>query len=210
MKNLISFFKNPKTISVLASLVAILLVAGGAFTVLRMQKRVLIENSTVSSPIISLAPMMPGKLKTILVNDGDRVKKGDAVAQVGTEIVRAYTDGVIIDSNHQTGSLVSSAVPVVKMVDSSQFRIDGVVDENKGLGQIKVGQPVSFTVDAIPNKTFWGYVDEVSGTAKQTQVTFSISSERPVQQFDVYAKFDAIAYPEIKNGMSAKMTVFTN
>ena len=75
MKNLISFFKNPKTISVLASLVAILLVAGGAFTVLRMQKRVLIENSTVSSPIISLAPMMPGKLKTILVNDGDRVKK---------------------------------------------------------------------------------------------------------------------------------------
>ena len=210
MKNLISFFKNPKTISVLASLVAILLVAGGAFTVLRMQKRVLIENSTVSSPIISLAPMMPGKLKTILVNDGDRVKKGDAVAQVGTEIVRAYTDGVIIDSNHQTGSLVSSAVPVVKMVDSSQFRIDGVVDENKGLGQIKVGQPVSFTVDAIPNKTVWGYVDEVSGTAKQTQVTFSISSERPVQQFDVYAKFDAIAYPEIKNGMSAKMTVFTN
>jgi hypothetical protein len=39
--------------------------------------------------------------------------------------------------------------------------------------------------------------------------SFSTSSERATQQFSVYAKFDATAYPAIKNGMSAKMVVYT-
>jgi hypothetical protein len=39
---------------------------------------------------------------------------------------------------------------------------------------------------------------------------FSVSSERPTQQFLIYARLNAYAYPQIKNGMSAKMTVYTN
>jgi multidrug resistance efflux pump len=77
------------------------------------------------------------------------------------------------------------------------------------LDQIKVGQVVSFTIDAFPGKTYWGYVDEVAPTAKTSQLSFSISSERPTQQFIVYARFNSAKYPEIKNGMSAKMTVYT-
>jgi hypothetical protein len=90
------------------------------------------------------------------------------------------------------------------------MRIAGTIDENKGLDKVKIGQVVAFTVDALPNQTFWGYVDEIGVTSKQTALQFSVSSERPTQQFLIYARFNAYKYPQIKNGMSAKMTVYTN
>jgi multidrug efflux pump subunit AcrA (membrane-fusion protein) len=96
------------------------------------------------------------------------------------------------------------------MINFADMRVAGTIDENKGLDKVKIGQTVSFTVDALPGTTFWGYVDEISPTAKQTQLQFSVSSERPTQQFLVYARFNSYAYPQIKNGMSAKMTVYTN
>ena len=113
-------------------------------------------------------------------------------------------------ANNQVGGSVSPQTPLVQLIDPSQMRVSGTIDENKGLDQIHVGQVVSFTVDAYPGKTFWGYVDEVAQTAKTTQASFSISNERPTQQFQVYARFNATAYPELKNGMSAKMEIFTN
>jgi multidrug resistance efflux pump len=96
------------------------------------------------------------------------------------------------------------------MINFADMRVTGTIDENKGLDSVKIGQIVSFTVDALPGEIFWGYIDEISPTAKQTQLQFSVSSERPTQQFLVYARFNAYAYPQIKNGMSAKMTVYTN
>ncbi len=202
-------FKNSKAAKIVASIVLVALIAVGLFMFEKYTGRIMIENSLVYAPITSLSPSIPGQIKSIEVTDGQSVKKGDLLAIVGTEDIRAYTDGVIIDTDKQIGAIASGQTPVVKMIAVSQMRIDGTIDENKGLNNIKVGQIVSFTVDALPGRIFWGYIDEISQSAKQTQAAFSISSTRPTQQFDVYAKFDVNAYPQIKNGMSAKMTVYT-
>jgi multidrug resistance efflux pump len=85
----------------------------------------------------------------------------------------------------------------------------GKIDENKGLKDIRVGQTVSFTVDALPGNTYWGYIDEISPSALAPAFSFSTSSERSTQQFNVYAKFDSSLYSLIKNGMSAKIVVYT-
>lgn len=185
------------------------LIFGGAFFYLKKTGKIAIENSLVDSQIIPIAPATPGKLKTVYVNEGQKVKKGDVLAVVGSEVLRAYTDGIIISTSKQFGALISAQNPPIQMLNPYDMRISGTIDENKGLNEIKVGQVVSFTIDALPDKTFWGYVDEISPSAKQTQLTFSISSERPTQQFLVLARFNSLAYPEIKNGMSAKMTVYT-
>jgi multidrug resistance efflux pump len=89
------------------------------------------------------------------------------------------------------------------------MRVVGTIDENKGLNNIQVGQAVSFTIDALPGSTYWGYVDEISPSAKAAAFSFASSTERATQQFIVYAKFDSANYPNIKNGMSAKMVVYT-
>lgn len=209
MKKIIEKLKNPAVSNILIIITIVGLVLGGGFFYLKeMKNRIKIESSLVSAPLISVVPTAAGKLQKVLVVEGQKVKKGDALALVGSEVLRAYNDGVVVETSKLIGSLVNSQVAIVKLIDVNQMRIVGALDENKGLNQIKVGQTASFTIDALPGKTFWGYVDEVAQTAKQTSLSFSISSERPTQQFEIYVRFDANKYPEVKNGMSAKMTVF--
>lgn len=212
MKKIGAFFakfkdKKFRRLFILVALIVLLIVA--SFTYEKKIGRVQIDDSLVNAPIASIAPASPGVLKQIYVYEGENIKKGQAIANVGDQTIYANDDGLVVMANQALGSVVSTQNPVAQMINPDQMRIDGTLDENKGLDEIKVGQAVSFTVDALPGQTFWGYVDEISPTAKQTQLSFSISSTRPTQQFDIYAKFDAKTYSEIKNGMSAKMTVYT-
>lgn len=210
MKNIFAKIKNPKILRVLVAVVVVLVsIFGYVFYQLR-EGRIYIDNSLIQAPIVSITPATPGTLAAIDVYEGEQIYKGDSLAIVNGQTVYADTNGLVVMANKQIGSVVSASSPVVQLINVEDERVAGTIDENKGLSDIHVGQIVSFTVDALPGKTFWGYVDEISPTAKQTQMAFSISSERPTQQFVVYATFDASKYPEIKNGMSAKMTIFTN
>jgi len=209
VKNLIKKIRNPKVMRVLILSIVIIALIGGFIFYEKSRDRVSIEDSLIQAPIISISPDIQGKILDVKVYDGEKVKKGDVLATVGTKTLNAYEDGLIISTNKSIGSVVNPQVPVVQMINFSDMRVAGTIDENKGLNEIQVGQAVSFTIDALPGETFWGYIDEISPTAKQTQLQFSISSERPTQQFLIYAKFDAYQYPQIKNGMSAKMTVYT-
>ena len=208
MKNLIHKIKEPKILkSILITTVVVFLI-GGFILFEKLRDRVFIDNSLIQAPIVSISPDGQGKILKINVYEGEKVTRGDALAIVGTKTLNAYEDGLVVATNNAIGSIANPQVPVVSMINFSDERVAATIDENKGLDKIKVGQPVSFTVDALPGQTFWGYVDEISSTAKQTQLQFSVSSERPTQQFIVYARFDAYKYPQIKNGMSAKMTIY--
>ncbi len=212
MKNITSFFekfkdKTFRRIFILVLLVVLLI--GGVFYYFKKEGRVVIDNSQVSAPIINIAPESPGTLNEIDVNENQIVKKGDLLGVVGTQSIRAQTDGIIIQANKQIGSTLTGASSLVQIMNLDDFRIVGTIDENKGLKDIKTGQVASFTVDAFPGQTFWGYINDVAPSAKQTQIAFSISNERPTQQFNVFVRFDANKYPQLKNGMSAKLTIFT-
>jgi len=210
MKNLIAKIKNPKILRAGLVIIIAALLIGGYIGYQLLRDRVSIEDSLVQAPIITISPEVPGAIADIKVYEGERVKRGDTLAIVGTSSLNAYQDGLVVATDNAIGSLASSQTPVVEMINFADMRIAGTLDENKGLDKIQIGQIVSFTVDALPGQTFWGYVDEISPTAKQTQLQFSVSSERPTQQFLVYARFNAYSYPQIKNGMSAKMTVYTS
>ncbi|MDE2026048.1 MAG: efflux RND transporter periplasmic adaptor subunit [Patescibacteria group bacterium] len=205
-----TWFKNKRFVRGLIIAVVAILLVSGIFYLEKTQGRVFIDDSLVQAPIINVSPAQSEKLMEIDVYDGQKVTRGDVLGIAGTDTLRADTDGLIIMANQQIGSLISVQNPLAQMINTADMRIAGTIDENKGLDSVRVGQVASFTVDALPGRVFWGYVDEVSPSAKQTQLSFSISSERPTQQFVVYVKYDANKYPEIKNGMSAKITVYTN
>jgi multidrug efflux pump subunit AcrA (membrane-fusion protein) len=84
----------------------------------------------------------------------------------------------------------------------------GEIDENKGLDLIKVGDPVTFTVDAFGGQKFSAVVDEISPTSNQSGIVFNISNSRETQQFDIKARFDTTTYTQLKNGMSARMWIY--
>jgi multidrug resistance efflux pump len=105
-------------------------------------------------------------------------------------------------------NVVTGGGTVATMIDPTQLRVVGNLDENKGLSDVQVGDQATFTVDAFGGKTYKGVVDEVSPTSEQSDVVFNISDQRPTNEFAVYVRFDPSMYPELKNGMSARIWVY--
>jgi len=209
MKQKIHKLINSKIGKAFIALIIILVLTGAGLFYLLTNHRVKTDTAQIQTPIIDIAPDTSGHLLETYVNEGDKINKGDILALTDAGTIKSYTDGYVIKVNQQIGALFSSQTPIVEIIDPNQSRVVGEVDENKGLSQIKPGQIASFTVDALPGKTFFGFVDEVSPTAKQDQLSFSISNTRPTRQFEVFVKFDPQKYPDIKNGMSAKLVIFT-
>ena len=191
-----------------------LIVVGGIGTGLYYyvsSKTVYIDLSQIQAPLINLSPTDSGVLQALYVNPGDTVAANQPVALVGNEVVEAQTAGEIVSMNNNIGQYMNTLTgqgTVATMIDPTQLRVVGNLDENKGLDNIKVGDPATFTVDAFGSEQFKGIVDEVAPTSEQSSVVFNISDERPTNQFAVYVRFDLTQYPQLKNGMSAKIWVY--
>jgi multidrug resistance efflux pump len=182
----------------------------GAFLFWQTQKNtVFIENSDLEAPVINLSPTMPGVLNALYVKEGDRVPANTEVALVGSQIISTQDGGIVSSAPQVLGSYFSPGQTVVSVVNDSEMKVVGQIEETKGLKNIAAGQRATFTVDAFPGKTYEGVVDEVSAVSDDTGVVFDISDQRPVKKFDVKVRFNVADYPELKSGMSAKITVYT-
>lgn len=170
--------------------------------------RVYTDDAQVYAPQIALAPSAPGTLEQIFVQDGDIVAANTVVARVGNELIKTKTPGLVVSTVQDGGKLVNAGESVVTIIDPDELRVVAKIDENKGLNSIHAGQPVVFTVDAFGSKKYNGIVDEVSSTSHAGDVVFNISDQRPVAQFDVKIRFNSQTYPELKNGMSAKVWIY--
>jgi multidrug resistance efflux pump len=192
-------------------LVLILVAIGGALVAYLAvtSKRVYIEKSTVQAPEIDLASTAPGTLEDMFVKAGDMVTANQVVARVGDELIKTKVAGIITKADASVGQSYNPGQTVVAMIDPSALRIVGQIDENKGLDRIHVGQYATFTVDAFGSKEYSGVVDSVSPEAQSGSVVFTISDKREEQVFDVKVRFDQSSYRELKNGMSARLWIYT-
>ena len=202
-------FQNSMVQSIVG-VVVILLVLGGFLFWQSSSGTVFIENSYVNAPIISLSSSAPGTLNALYVSEGETVAANTPVALVGTNIVTSKQSGIITGISNTMGAFFAPGQTVVSMIHPEDMRIVGTIDETKGLDEIKAGQNATFTVDTFGSKTYVGKVESVSETSDDTGVVFSISDKRPTKKFDVKVLFDVNKYPELKNGMSAKITVYVN
>ncbi|HUH79172.1 MAG TPA: HlyD family efflux transporter periplasmic adaptor subunit [Methanoregula sp.] len=194
-------------------LVVLVIVAatGGILYWNDLQSKVYVENSQITAPVISINPVNPGIITELDVSVGDPVRKDQILAKVGDENLLAKTDGIITWVENTPGQLVNPAMdpkPVISMIDPRELRVTGRVQEDKGLKDIAPGQKVEFTVDAYPSNQYQGTVEKVAPSSRVGDIVFSISDKRQEQEFDVTVIYDVNAYPELKNGMSAKMWIF--
>jgi multidrug resistance efflux pump len=192
-----------------ALVILVLVVCGGFLYWQSSSSRVGIDTSLISAPLINLSPTAVGQLQATYVTEGQLVAANTPVAEVGGQIIESQIAGEIVTVQTNIGANYNPGQAVVTMIDPSQLRVVGTIDENKGLSQIQVGQLASFTVDAFGSKQYQGVVDEVDPSSNQSDVVFNISDQREEQQFDVKIRFNTQEYPELKNGMSAKLTIFT-
>ncbi|HTW96587.1 MAG TPA: efflux RND transporter periplasmic adaptor subunit [Candidatus Methylomirabilis sp.] len=189
-------------------LLAFIFAAAGLTYWLIIQGRVYIDKAEISAAVTDLSPNNPGTLAEVLVNPGDYVVEDQAVARVGNETIKAKSGGIIVSVNNDIGKNFNKGEVVASMIDPTDLRVVGHVQETKGLKNIQIGQRAIFTVDAFGGQKFYGVVDEISDTSRQSGIVFNISDKREVREFDVKVRFDINAYPELKNGMSAKLWIY--
>ncbi len=191
--------------------VVLVLAAVGLFFGIRnwqdAQSKIYIEKSGVTAPVISVGPEVSGILKALYVKEGDRVTVGQQLFNVGDRITTARTPGIVTAVQNTPGQFASSQNAIVQMYDPSQLRVVGHIQEDQGLSDIRVGQKVLFTVDAYGSKQYAGAIASVANSSDQGSVVFSISDKRQENVFSVTATFDISAYPELKNGLSAKLWI---
>ncbi|NYZ74190.1 efflux RND transporter periplasmic adaptor subunit [Candidatus Micrarchaeota archaeon] len=172
------------------------------------QSRIYIEKAQITAPIISISPPLSGTIDKFYVSEGDRVSNGQRLAVVGNQTVYAMTNGLVIWINNAPGQMATPQTAIVKMIDTDELRLVGRVQEDRGLKDIRPGQHVVFTVDAYGDRKYEASVDSIGLSAREGDIVFSISDKRESREFEVKALFDTQAYPELKNGMSARMWVY--
>ncbi|MBD5322018.1 MAG: efflux RND transporter periplasmic adaptor subunit [Bacteroides sp.] len=109
-------------------------------------------------------------------------------------------DGIVISREVEVGQTVVSSMNVANLytiADLDNMQVIGNVDE-ADIGRVKVGQNVTFTVDAYPDDTFQGQV---------TQVRLNPTTESNVVTYEVVV---AANNPEHKliPGLTANLTIY--
>lgn len=125
-----------------------------------------------------------------------------AVAQTNLNytVIRSPIDGTVVARNVDVGQTVAASLqaPTIFTIaqDLSKMWVYAKTDESD-VGNIKVGKPVTFKVDAFPKDTFHGVVSQVRMNATMVQ---------SVVTYDTIIEF---ANPELKlfPGMTAYVTI---
>lgn len=110
-------------------------------------------------------------------------------------------DGIVVSREVEEGQTVVSSMNVASLyviADLDHMQVVGSVDE-ADIGQVKMGQHVSFTVDAYPEDTFTGTV---------TQVRISPTTTNNVVTYEVIV---STTNPDHKliPGMTANLSIYT-
>jgi HlyD family secretion protein len=115
-------------------------------------------------------------------------------------VIRSPIDGTVVARNVDVGQTVAASLqaPTIFTIaqDLSKMWVYAKTDESD-VGNIKVGKPVTFKVDAFPKDTFHGVV---------SQVRMNATTVQSVVTYDTIIEF---ANPELKlfPGMTAYVTI---
>jgi HlyD family secretion protein len=125
-----------------------------------------------------------------------------AVAQTNLDytVIRSPIDGTVVARNVDVGQTVAASLqaPTIFTIaqDLTKMWVYAKTDESD-VGNIKLGKPVTFKVDAFPKDTFHGVV---------SQVRMNATTVQSVVTYDTIVEF---ANPELKlfPGMTAYVTI---
>jgi len=94
-------------------------------------------------------------------------------------VIRSPVDGVVLTRSIEPGQTVAASLQAPELFTIAEvlrkMKIELAVDE-ADIGQVKVGQTVSFTVDAFPDRQFKGQVEQVrlAATTTNNVVTYPV------------------------------------
>jgi len=129
-----------------------------------------------------------------------RSQLNSAEVNLNHTVIKAPIDGIVISRAVEPGQTVNAGMSAptlfVLAADLTKMQVNANIDESD-VGRMRPGQAVTFRVDAYPNESFTGAVEQVrlQPTTVQNVVTYQTVIEVPNQQL------------KLKPGMTATVTI---
>lgn len=101
--------------------------------------------------------------------------------------LEAPISGLVLERPVHVGEVAVPGAPLATLADLDNVTLTVYVPENQ-LGKVQVGQPVSVTVDAFPDRTFGGTVVYIASEAEFTPKNVQTREERVNMVFAVKVK----------------------
>jgi membrane fusion protein (multidrug efflux system) len=93
-----------------------------------------------------------------------RARLAAAQKQVGNTVVTSPINGVVSERAVSAGDVVQPGAALYTVVDPRSMRLEGSVPADQ-LSQVRLGAPVTFTVNGYPGRSFTGRVSRINPTA---------------------------------------------
>ncbi len=100
-----------------------------------------------------------------------------ARTRLGFATLASPLAGVVLARKAEPGEFVAVGAPVLSLADLSKVWIRAFLNE-PDLARVRVGSPVTVTVDGLPGRSFRGRLDVISSQAEFTPKTVQTDAER--------------------------------
>lgn len=167
----------------LLNIIILIVLVGGGFGVYSYYNQTVnyltTDNAQIAGQQVTIAAPANGKLTNWTGNVGDSFSQNAVIGTISTTgptgtptsmNITMPTNGTIVQNNAVTNSFVAAGTPLATAYDMSKLYVTANIDETD-INEVAVGQNVDIYVDAFPNQTLKGTVQQI-GLA--TAGTFSL------------------------------------
>lgn len=188
---------NTKRLLLLNIIILIVLVAGGFEAYLYYNRTVnylSTDNAQIAGQQVTIAAPANGKLVDWKGSVGSNFSKDSRVGTIATTSttgrtvnmdVTLPTNGTIVQNNAVADSFVAAGTPLAQVYDFNTLWVTANIEETE-IDDIEMGQDVDIYVDAFPNSTLKGKVQQIglatAGTFSLLPSTNSTSNYTKVTQ----------------------------
>ena len=160
-----------------------------------VEDRISCVGNIAGQEMVTLMSKVPGKIDSFLVEEGDKVKKGDVLVLIDRDIegmkyekasIKSPIDGMVMKKFLDEGSQVEPSVspmmriPVIMVANIDTVKVLVNVSE-KYLGKLKEKNEAEVKVDAYPAEVFQGEVTKIAPlidlATRTSEVEIKISNE---------------------------------
>ncbi len=113
-----------------------------------------------------------------------RISLESARSRLDDAVLRAPAPGVLATWTLYEGDTATPGAPVGTLLDDTAYHIEVAIDETE-IGQLKVGQEATITLDAFPNQELTGHVESISLLGSSTQGLVNYNVEISLEKTDL-------------------------
>ncbi|OGC04602.1 hypothetical protein A3H38_02930 [candidate division WOR-1 bacterium RIFCSPLOWO2_02_FULL_46_20] len=162
----------------------------------------------VDAPVYELSPKMGGRIITINVREGERVKEGSTLAEFDdTTRLVAPANGIVAKINYDIGETVTLGQPAIVVVNYGNVWIDAQIDEID-IASVKIGDKVKISSDVYPDKVFEGRIYWLAPLAELRKVGGRVKMDEESYVFPCKIRILG-KHDELKVNMSVNVDIMT-